>query len=183
MRRPLNVSRFVRREMLLALLFIATPAFAHNGFVHNGCDPGQSFAGNSITVSGAYTRPSPPSAASASGYLTIVNDGTRADKLIGVSSNVASKVEVHQMKMEGDIMKMAPVEGGLDIPAGGTVALEPMGYHLMFMQLLMPFKQSECVEVVLQFANAGELPIELNIGTLSQDGPVMDHDMSEMSHE
>ncbi len=173
----------LRFAAIAALLLVATPALAHNGFVHNGCDPNETFAANGITVSGAYTRASPPSAASAGGYLTIVNAGDTADTLVGATSKSAGKLEVHQMKMEGDIMKMAPVEGGLDIPAGGTVTLEPMGYHLMFMQLLMPFKQGECVEVVLQFTNAGELPIELNIGTLSQDGPVMDHDMGDMSHD
>lgn len=172
-----------RYAAIAALLCIATPAFAHNGFVHNGCNPSQSFTASGITVSGAYTRATAPNAASAGGYLTIVNDGATADRLVGVSSQVAAKVEVHQMRMEGDMMKMSPVEGGLDIPAGGTVALEPMGYHLMFMQLESPFKQGECIEVVLQFANAGDVPVTLGIGSLSQDGPVMDHDMGEMSHD
>ena len=115
------------------------------------------------------------------GFVTIVNSGSQADKLVGASFALAERAEVHEMKMEGDVMKMAPVEGGLDIPAGGTVALAPMGYHLMFTQIGVPFKQGECVELVLHFAGTGDLPIQLNIGSVAQDEPVMDHSMHEMS--
>ena len=171
-----------RSVALAALLFVSAPglALAHNGLTHDGCPTGQSFAAGDIAVTGAYTRAMLPNAQAAGGYLTIANSGASSDTLTGATSQAAT-IEIHNMTMEGDVMKMAPVEGGLDIPAGGTVALAPMGYHLMFTQIGVPFKQGECVELVLHFAGAGDLPIQLNIGGVAQDEPVMDHSMHEMS--
>ena len=180
------IGRFIARGPLLAVLVLALSvlgfghASAHNGLAHDGCPTGQSFVAGDITVTGAYTRAMLPHAQAAGGYLTIANSGAASDTLIGANSQAAN-IEIHDMKMEGDVMKMAPVEGGLDIPAGGTVALAPMGYHLMFTQIGVPFKQGECVELVLHFAGAGDLPIQLNIGGVAQDEPVMDHSMHEMS--
>ncbi|RYE09349.1 MAG: copper chaperone PCu(A)C [Hyphomicrobiales bacterium] len=176
-----------RLAAVAALLALSTPSFAHNGLVHGGCAVGQTFSANGISVSGAFTRAMLPNAGAAGGYLSIDNAGAEADTLTGASSQAAAIVEVHQMKMEGDVMKMAAVEGGLEIPAGGSVALEPMGYHLMFMQIDVPFKEGDCVEVTLHFAKAGDVPVVLNIGSVAQKEPVMDHgdhgdhDMSDMS--
>jgi copper(I)-binding protein len=62
-------------------------------------------------------------------------DGAR---LVGASSPVAGVAEVHEMKMDGDVMKMRAVEGGLELPAGKTVELKPGGYHVMLMDLKAP---------------------------------------------
>ena len=55
--------------------------------------------------------------------------------LVSASTPVAGVAEVHEMKMEGDVMKMRVVKGGLDLPVGKTVELAPGGYHLMMMDL------------------------------------------------
>jgi copper(I)-binding protein len=165
----------LRLAAIAALLCLSMPAFAHNGLMHTGCAAGQSFTAGAITVSGAYTRAMLPNAGAAGGYLTISNAGAEPDTLTGGTSQAAGLVEVHEMTLEGDMMKMASVPGGLDIPAGGTVALAPKGFHLMMMQIGTPFKEGECVEVTLHFAKAGDLPIQLSIGGIAQDEPVMDH--------
>ena len=74
-------------------------------------------------------------------------------QLIGVSSPMAGVAEVHEMKMEGDIMKMraAPV---LDLPAGKTVELKPGGYHVMLMDLNQPFVKGSKVPLTLMFKDA-----------------------------
>ena len=156
---------------LLGLALIATPAFAHNGLIHEGCPTGQVFTAGDLTITGAYTRAMLPKAQVSGGYLTIENKGSSADRLLGGSTQAAKTVQVHQMKMEGDMMKMGEVEGGLEIPAGGTVALTPGGdaYHLMLMGVGTPFEEGQCLQLTLKFEKAGEVPVVLNIGGAAAD--------------
>ena len=72
------------------------------------------------------------------GYLLITNNGTADDTLVSASSPVAGVTQIHEMKMEGDVMKMNEVPGGVVIPAGDWVILEPGGLHIMFMDLKEP---------------------------------------------
>lgn len=67
------------------------------------------------------------------------------------------------MTMSGDIMTMGPVEDGLPIPAGQTVALQPGGYHLMFLQLAAPLVQGDSIDVTLTFEGAGDITVPLSI--------------------
>jgi hypothetical protein len=166
-----------------AALAFASPAFAHAGMDHNGCPTGQSFAAGDITVSGAFSRATLPAAKTAGAYMTITNVGTTADRLVGVETKTAKTSGVHEMKMEGDVMKMGELAGGLEIPAGGTVTLEPGGYHIMMMGLIQPLHENACLEVVLKFETAGELPVMLNIGGTDADAAPMDHEhMEHMEH-
>jgi copper(I)-binding protein len=77
-------------------------------------------------------------------------EGTR---LVGVVSPVAGVAEVHEMKMEGDVMKMRAVTG-LDLPAGQTVELTPGGYHVMLMDLKAALRANQSIPVTLLFKNA-----------------------------
>jgi copper(I)-binding protein len=161
----------LRPAAFAAFLLLSAPAFAHEGILHDGCPTGQSFAAGGITVTGAYARATPKGAQSAGGYLTVSNTGAAADTLVGVSSEAAADVGLHQMKMNGAVMEMGPVEGGLAIPPGGSVVLDPMGYHLMFTGMSQPFVEGQCVEITLHFTTAGDLPIQLNIGGYGQNAP------------
>ena len=87
-----------------------------------------------LELSGLWTRATPPKAPSAGGYLTIVNTGRDPERLIGVASPMAGKADLHAMAMKDGVMTMRPVDG-IDIPAGGTVARDPDGLHIMFTQL------------------------------------------------
>ncbi len=75
-------------------------------------------------------------------------------KLVSVSSPVAGVAEVHEMKMDGDIMKMRAVKGGLDLPAGKTVELTPGGYHVMMMDLKAALPKGSTVPLTLVFKDA-----------------------------
>ena len=75
-------------------------------------------------------------------------------KLVSVSSPVAGVAEVHEMKMEGDVMKMRAVQGGLDLPAGKTVELSPGGYHVMMMDLKAALPKDSTVPLTLVFRDA-----------------------------
>lgn len=159
-----------------AALAFATPAFAHAGVDHNGCEAGQAFAAGDIAVTGAFTRATLPGAKSAGGFMTITNAGATADRLIGAATKTAKKTEVHEMKMEGDVMKMNALAGGLEIPAGATVALEPGGYHVMMMGLVQALHEKACLEVILTFETAGDLPVVLTVGPTDADAAPGEHE-------
>jgi hypothetical protein len=86
-------------------------------------------------------------------------------KLVGVSSPVAGVAEVHEMKMDGDVMKMRAVDGGLDLPAGKAVELKPGGYHLMLMDLKVALLKDTTIPLTLVFKDAKgvESKTELNV--------------------
>lgn len=166
------MTRFSLAALLAALaLALPTTAFAHEGILHDGCPSGQSFTAGGITVSGAYARATPPNAQSAGAYLSIANAGPEADVFTGASTDAAADTSLHQMKMTGDVMEMSALPDGLPVPAGGTVALDPMGYHLMLTGFSQPFVKGQCLEMTLHFAKAGDLNVELNIGGFAQSSP------------
>ena len=75
-------------------------------------------------------------------------------KLVGASSPVAGVVEVHEMKMDGNVMQMRAVQGGLDLPAGKAVELKPGGYHVMLMDLKTPLAKDTTIALTLVFKDA-----------------------------
>ena len=116
-----------------------------------------------LEIGHPWARATPPTAPAGGGYLTVTNKGTTEDRLISVKSPAAGAVQVHEMKMEGNVMRMREVEGGLAIPPGATVALAPGGLHLMMMGLKEPLKQGERVPVTLVFEKAGSIDVELAV--------------------
>jgi len=118
-----------------------------------------------------WARATPKGASSAAGYLTVTNGGTAPDRLTCVSSDAAAQCQIHTMSMEGGVMKMRPVEGGLEIPAGGTVTLKPGGLHVMLVNLKHPLEPGKMVELTLKFEKAGTLNVELPIAAIGAPAP------------
>jgi copper(I)-binding protein len=116
-----------------------------------------------LDISGGYVRAMLPGQPVGGGYITIHNTGKTDDKLTSVTSSAAGKVELHEMKMEGEIMKMREIKGGIAIPAGATVTLAPSAMHMMFKQVKAPFKQGGTVPVMLMFDKAGMVDINLPV--------------------
>jgi len=119
-----------------------------------------------IKIMKPWTRATPPNAKVGGGYLTIMNSGSAADRLVSATSAIAGKVEIHDMKVENGVMKMRPLADGLDIPAGKTVTLAPGGFHVMFMKLSEPFKEGEMVKATLVFEKAGPVEIMFPIAAI-----------------
>ncbi|KAB8144936.1 copper chaperone PCu(A)C [Chloroflexia bacterium SDU3-3] len=92
-------------------------------------------------------------------YMVIANSGSAADKLVSVSTDAAKTAEVHNVIEENGVMSMRPVEGGLEIPAGGSVTLKPGSYHLMLIGLTKPLVAGESITLKLTFATAGEVTV------------------------
>ena len=116
-----------------------------------------------LTLDGGFSRATPPGAPVAGGFLTIANGGAE-DRLVAASADFAGRTEIHEMAMEGEVMRMRELPEGLPIPAGGTVELKPGGYHLMFMELKQPLVEGETVNVTLSFEKAGEVSLPLAVG-------------------
>jgi copper(I)-binding protein len=161
------MNRILSGALALVLTLSPIAAFAHD-VVTLGA----------LEISGAFSRATLPNAPVGAGYLTITNRGTADDTLVSATSPVAGVTQIHEMKMEGDVMKMNEVEGGLLIPAGQSVTLEPGGFHIMFMELKQAFVEGSMVPVTLTFANAGTVEVELMVGPINADEPT--HDMSGM---
>ena len=131
----------------------------------------QDYKLGTLEISQPWTRATPATAQSAGGFLTVTNKGTTPDRLIAARSAASAKVEVHEMRMDGNVMKMRELEKGLEIPAGATVMLKPGGYHIMFMGLKAPFAKDTKVPVTLVFENAGSLDIVLDVEALGAGAP------------
>ena len=126
----------------------------------------------------AWARATPSGAKVGGGYLTIDNKGAAADKLIGGSSPVAGKIEVHEMAMNNGVMTMRLLRDGLPIPAGQSVKLAPGGYHIMLMDLKAPLKKGDKIPMALKFEKAGDVGVTLDvqdIGAMSPASGQMDH--------
>jgi copper(I)-binding protein len=116
-----------------------------------------------LDISGGFVRAMLPGQPVGGGYLTIHNGGSGDDRLVSVKSPAAGKVEIHEMKMENNIMKMRELKDGIAVPAGATVKLAPNGLHVMFKQVKTPFRQGETVPVTLNFERAGAVDLSLPV--------------------
>jgi len=153
-----------------ALLMVsAVPAFAQS---------------SSIQVENPWAPATPSGAKIGAVYMTIDNKLSIADRLTGLSSEVAKKLQIHETKMENGIMKMREISGGLPVPAGGSVVLKPGGYHVMLIDLNKPLKAGETFPVTLVFEKAGKVSITVSVqsmGATHDSMPGMG-DMDHMDH-
>jgi len=137
------------RSLLAASLCLASiPAFAHDYTVGN------------LHIVHPWSRATPQGAPVAGGYLSITNKGSKPDRLIGGSSEVSGRFELHEMATVDGVMRMRPLSKGLEIKPGETVKLEPGSYHIMLMDLKRPLKEGQLVSGTLEFENAGKVEIE-----------------------
>lgn len=97
------------------------------------------------------------------GFMTITNHGQEADRLVSITSPVSDDVQIHEMAVENDVMKMRQLKDGIEIPAGAKVELKPGGLHVMFMAIKQPFKEGETVAATLNFEKAGPLAVEFKV--------------------
>lgn len=113
-----------------------------------------------VQVEGAWARPTVPGQQGGGGYLSITS--AQADRLVGGSTPVATRFELHTMAMKGDVMEMRQVEA-IDLPAGRKVEFKPGGLHVMFIGLKQPLALGSKVPVTLKLEKAGELKVEFEV--------------------
>jgi copper(I)-binding protein len=120
------------------------------------------YRAKTLRISNAFARATPPGAKVAGAFMSIENQGKETDRLVSASSPVAGLVEIHEMAMDGGLMKMRAVKG-IDLKPGATVELRPGGYHVMLEDLKQPLKQGEQVPVLLTFEKAGTVEIKVKV--------------------
>jgi len=142
---------------------LAIPVFSQN-IPAAGPVPAASQAQPSqpVQVQGAWVRATVAGQKSAGAFMRIT--ARSATRLVGVSSPVAGVVEVHEMKMNGDIMTMR-VAPSIELPAGKALDLKPGGYHVMLMDLKQPLLAGSTVPLTLKFRNTAgaESRMELTV--------------------
>ena len=120
------------------------------------------WAESAMTIEGAKAFETAPTAMSGGGFMEITNAGTTDDQLVGVWADFP-RVELHTTEFTDGVAKMMHVDG-IDVLAGETVALEPGGFHVMFMGLQDgPLKEGDTIEATLIFENAGEIPVTFDV--------------------
>ena len=141
----------------------ALAVMAAVGFL--GCHPalGHEYKAGALTIEHPWSRATPPGAKVAAGYFVVSNSGTAPDRLVSATAEVSDKVEIHQSLMQEGVATMRPVPGGVEVPAGGSVAFKPDSFHLMMTRLKHPLKQKDHVPGALVFEKAGRVAVEFAV--------------------
>lgn len=152
-----------RRHLLAAALLIT--AAAHTA--------AHEFKAGAITIGHPWARPTAAGQPVGGGFMKFSNAGA-ADRLVAASTAVSASVELHTMRMEGDVMRMRQVDA-IELPAGGTVELKPGGLHLMLMGLKQPLKAGDTFPLTLRFEKAGEVVVTVNVEVPKAAAPAHEH--------
>jgi copper(I)-binding protein len=105
-----------------------------------------------VDIQGAWARATVQGQKASGAYMQLT--AKDATQLVRVSTPVAGVSEAHEMKMEGDVMKMRALNQGLELPAGKAVELKPGGIHIMLMDLKAPLVKGSTIALTLVFKNA-----------------------------
>lgn len=137
--------------MAVALMSPTSGAFAHG------------FETSELDIIHPFLRATPPGAKTGAGYVIIRNNGSEPDRLLGIETEAAARVEFHQSVVEDGIAKMRPIEGGIEIPAGGEYRLGADGSHAMLVGLAGEIGLGFLVDATLIFEKAGRVPITFEV--------------------
>lgn len=172
----------MRFTALTAALFALTIGAAAPSYAEQPVTASSSAAEqllSSIQVTQAWSRELPPTAPVGAAFLQIENHSENADRLISANSSIAEVTELHAHIHEGDVMRMVKVDN-IDVPAHGNLTLEPGGYHIMLIDLKKPLVAGEQLPLTLQFEQAGQMDITVDI--LSSDAGTAAEHMDHSNH-
>ena len=136
---------FLKRSLLGAVLSAGSLALAQTP---------------AVKVEGAWARATVQGQKGTGAFMNLT--AKESTRLVGISSPAAGVAEVHEMKMEGDVMKMRAVPS-LDLPAGQTVSLKPGSYHVMLMDLKAPLALGSTVPLTLRFKDTKGFESKLDL--------------------
>lgn len=116
-----------------------------------------------LVIEHPWSRETAAAADVGAGFMTITNTGAEDDRLIKASSGISEMVQLHNMKVENDVMTMYEMKEGIVIPVGQTVELKPKSLHVMFMSLKAHPKMGDVFKGTLTFEKAGTVEIEFAV--------------------
>ena len=143
-----------RTSMIVAAIFAAVLAMPAQA---------EDVTAGGLKISAPWARATPKGASVGGGYMKITNTGTAPDRLVGGSTDISSRFEIHEMSMDNGVMKMRPVANGIEIKPGQTVEFKPGGYHVMFVGLKGALDQGQHVKATLEFEKAGKVDVDFTV--------------------
>jgi copper(I)-binding protein len=125
----------------------------------------------SIHITDPWARATPKGASTGAAYMTLTNNGTASDRVSCVASDASAQCQIHTMAMEDGVMKMRPVDDGLEIKPGETVTLKPSAFHVMLLGLKHPLEQGTTLKLTLKFEKAGTIDVDYPIAAIGAPAP------------
>jgi copper(I)-binding protein len=147
---------------------LAAPALAHD------------YKLGDLEIHHPWARASIGAAKAGAAYMSVVNQGTSPDHLIGAASPVAEKVQIHTNLIEDGVAKMRPLEA-VEVNPGEPTVLQPGGIHIMLMGLEAPLVEGQTFPLTLNFEKAGTIEVEVKIEAATEGGD--DHGEDHGEHE
>ena len=147
-----NFSSILRAAFVACVLL--TPA--------TGSVAAHDYAAGNIVVDHPWARATVGTSRPGGAYLTVINKGKTADRLIRAESSIAARIELHRSVMQDGMMRMLPAPV-IDVPAGGEVMFAPGGYHLMLMGLKAPLSAGARVPLTLVFEKVGRINVKITV--------------------
>ncbi|MCP1659635.1 copper(I)-binding protein [Neisseria perflava] len=121
-----------------------------------------------IQVQNAWARSTVEGMKMGGAFMTLRNESNTPDTLIGGSSPVAERVEIHTHINDNGVMRMRQAKDGVALPANATTEMKPGGYHVMFMGLKRPLKAGEKIPVTLKFKQAKAQTVQVEVKNAPQ---------------
>lgn len=147
---------FIRFSIALLLAIMADSTQAHE------------IKAGDLLIQHPWARPSLGKAPNGAVFMRIVNRGAKLDRLLSVETTASATAELHTHLHENGVMRMRHVEA-IEVPAGGSVTLEPAGYHVMLLGVTKPLRSGFGVPLTLTFAEAGRVEVTAVITQQGQD--------------
>jgi copper(I)-binding protein len=157
----------MKRPFFVIVVFLITAAFNVQAY-------GQPSTQNAISVERPWARATPAGAKTGAAYMTLVNKGASADRLVSATTSVAEKVKFHSVSEENGISRMREMRS-VDVAPGKNVTFSPGGMHIMLVGLKKPLKEGESVPMTLIFEKGGKVDVMLSVARVGamQPGPMM----------
>lgn len=127
-----------------------------------------------VMIHDAYARAMPPSAVNSAVFTTLMNHSDATRTLVSASTPAAGKVELHDVIMEGEVMKMRQVES-IQIPAHGSTELKPGSLHIMLFDLAARLEEGQSIILTLNYANGDAQTVEVPVKKVMNGMKKMDH--------
>ena len=141
-------------------------------------------AAQTVTISNPWARATVQGQKATGAFMTVTSKEN--SKLVAASTPVAGIVEIHEMKMDKDVMKMSALPNGLDLPAGKAVDLKPGGFHIMLMDLKLPLNKDVAVPLTLTFQDSSgkksQQVVQVPVSVQPPSGQSMNHQHGDHKH-
>lgn len=155
------ISPMPRRAVLMSVLAMALIPLAATAADHGGMG---------LKVEQPWARATPGNAPNGAAYLRVVNHGQQMDRLVGATSPVSRKVELHTHTMDGGMMRMRQVSA-VEVHPGEPAVFQPGGNHIMLIDLKSPLKKGESFPLTLVFDEAGQVTTRVTVEGVGSMGP------------